>query len=226
MLPNNVIQFEITDNDLQLAVEKALRVDFIDNLRDRATFVKLDSKIRGYLGEIGMNRFLTTNGITVLETDRYEAQSNEDKDVLVQNDFRQCVLEIKTSLIPDVWGTLEEVLKRADIKIIKRENDYHYIKADFHLQIYFNQCRKKRDEFLKTIAGSPVNYNVSEIIEVMNLRELKQVFVAWVSKTDLIAYLDRQVVKTWNFMYRDFWKCPLTLSKEPNLLIDAIKNYQ
>ena len=203
-----------------------MSVDFIDNLRDRATFVKLDSKIRGYLGEIGVNRFLTANGITILETDSYDSQSSEDKDILVQNDFRQCVLEIKTSLIPDVWGTLEEVLKRADIKIIKRESDYHFIKADFHLQIYFNQYRKKRDEFLKNIPGSPLNYNLNEIIEVMELKELKQMFVAWVSKTDLIAYLDKQVIKTWHFMYRDFWKCPLTLSKDPRLLIDTIKNYQ
>lgn len=221
----NIIQFDITETDLVRAVEKALKVDFIDNLRDRASFVKLDSKIRGYLGEIGTTRFLTSNGISVIETDKLESQSNEDKDILVHNGFRDIVLEVKTSLIPDTWGTLQETLKKADIKIIKRESNYRDIKADFHLQIYFDQCRKKRDEFLKSIPGSPLDYSVDEIIEIMRLRELTQVFVAWVSKTDLIAFLDTQRIKTWHFMYRDFWRCPLSLSKEPTLLINTIKSY-
>ena len=226
MLEDKIIGFDITDEDLEWAVEKALKVDFIDNLRERATFVKLDSKIRGYLGEICTSRFLTTNGIKILGTDQYQSEDNEDKDILVQNNFREIILEIKTSLIPDVWKTLDEVLKRADIKIIRRETDYHEIRADFHLQIYFNQYRKRRDDFLRSISGSPHDYSLSEIIDVMKLRTLRQVFVAWMSKPDLIAFLDEQAVKTWHYKLREFWRCPISISKEPALLIDAIKTYR
>lgn len=226
MIPDNKILFEISEQDLIAAVTKAMQIDFVDNLRQRATFVKLDSKIRGCLGEIGMNRFLTENGIDIIGTDTYEKENGEDKDILVRNRYGQFVIEVKTSLIPDKWRTLNEVMKNADIKIIKRENDYHDIKADFHAQIYFNQWRKQRDTYLKSLFGSPADYSVCQIIDIMKLKELRQVFVAWRSKKDLIAYLDTQKVKTWHYSYRYFWRCPLAESKEPRLLADAVKEYK
>jgi len=223
---DDLLQLNITDDMLIEAVTHSLQMSFIDNLRNRSPFVQFDSKIRGYLGEIAIGNLLMAHGITIKSVDKNEEELGEDIDMTVANEFSDNIrLEIKTSLIPDLWKTLDTVYENADIKIIKREADYRDIKADLHIQIYFNMWRKARDIEMNSIDGSPQNYTIQQLIDIMKLKRLKEVFAAWIDKQTLIYNLDKKKYKTWRYGYRTFWDCPLSEAKKPNQIFDFIKSY-
>lgn len=218
----------IDHEDLQQAVVLSLERNFLDNLRQRSPFVQLDSKIRGYLGEFAIRRLIGQNqSISILDTDYISVDSYEDKDIVVENEYSSnIVLEIKTSLFPDTWRTLDALLENADIKIIKREHSYFDIRADFHIQIYFHFYRKERERYLLTLRGNPKDYSVDELIRLMRLTDLKESFAAWIDKPTLIENLESSPHKTWYFGYRDFWKCPLKSSNSPSDFMGCLELYK
>lgn len=221
-----MIGFEITYNDLLQAVHHSRKSFFIDNLRNRAPFVQFDSKVRGCLGELCFVRWLKENNIDIVSVDTQVVTNDEDIDILVNNEFvDNIVIEVKTSLVPDVWKTMEEVIEKADIKIIKRENSPLLIKADFYVQIYFNFFRKERDTYLNTLKGSPDDYTDDDLIEIMKLKKLKECFVAWIDFNSLIDNLNKTRNKYWFFGKRFFWKCPLKTSFSPNTFISSLLKY-
>lgn len=222
----DAIQLEITDEMIDEALTHALQMSFLDNLRNRAPFVQFDSKLRGYLGEIAMKKLILESGVSIVSVDSSDG-SGEDIDMCIENDYINNIrIEIKTSCIPDIWKNLDMVIQKADIKIIKRESSYKDIKADIHIQIYFNQWRKKRDEMLSAIKGVPSDYLKKELIEIMELKQLKQVFIAWIDKGTLIKNLSNKKIKTWQFGYRSFWSCPLTETNKPKEMMGFLKNYK
>ena len=216
-------KFSFTREDLIAAIKHARQEKFIDNLRDRNVFVAFDSKIRGYLGEISMSKYFNDNNIVVSSVDRMEDGDSMDLDfaVLGKNN-KELRIECKTSLIPDAWVNLEEVIKNGDIKIIKREQYYQDIPIDIHVQIYFNQFRRSRDSFLSSIVGKPEDYSDDELIEKMKLDSLREVFIAWMDRASLNDFLSHQKYKIWKFGYRQFWRCPLQISKPPKDLPDFL----
>lgn len=224
-MEDELIQLSMTDEDLKSAVQKALKVNVCDNLRERMPFVQFDSQIRGYLGEICMKKYLIANKINVVETDTYDSTEKEDKDIVIKNQYREVELEIKTSLIPNGHKTLSMAMKKCDIKIIKREDDYHNIKSDVYVQIYFNLQTQTRDDFLKTIEGRPKDYTEDQLIEILELRKLKPKFAGWVTKEQIVSYLDTAKQKTWGQEKKMLWKCPLTLCNPPYLLIGTLKTF-
>ena len=107
---------------------------FIDNLRMRNTFVQFDSKVRGYLGEITVKKLLQDSDIEIANCDEYVDGSNEDIDIKLRtSNADDLIVEIKTSLIPDKWKTIQNTIKYADIKIIKREDEFYDIKAEIYI---------------------------------------------------------------------------------------------
>lgn len=227
MINNNFVQIKMSKKIIFTAMKKALQNSFIDNLRVRNKYVQFDSKVRGYLGEIAITEFLSSKGITINDRDIYYKDENEDIDISISNNYHNdIILEVKTSLIPDIWQTLHKTIQNADIKIIKREKDYRDIKADFYTQIYFNFHTRKRDSYLSTIKGNIEDYSLEELYVLMNYDKLQEVFVAWIDKKTLCEYLDSQIVKTWSFSFRTFWKCPLNIAKSPHLLIEELKKYK
>ena len=214
-------------DDLIEAIEHAKSIVLIDNLRNRHPFVQFDSKIRGYLGEICFVKWLKENGVDVEEVNNSSEENCEDVDVFVSNCFKQnIIIEIKTSLIPDIWATMDNVIQNADIKIIKRESSPLENRADFYVQIYFNFLRKERDEFLKSLSGNPLDYSTQELIKIMNLDKLKEFFVAWMDFNNLNANLSEIKYKWWSYGMRKFWKCPLYSSFLPETFIENLKIYK
>ena len=201
---NDFLKVNICYEDLEQALVLSLEKSFMDNLRRRNPFVQLDSKVRGYLGEFAIRKIIERSGnLSILKTDFVSSDSFEDKDIVIKNNYSDdIILEIKTSLLPDVWRSLDALLQYADIKIIKREYSYRDIRADFHIQIYFHFFRKERDTYLSSIPGTPDDYSIDELIQIMKLNELTESFVAWIDKPTLISNLDRSKYKTWHFGYR------------------------
>ena len=193
------------------AINYARDTDLIDNLRNRSKFVSFDSKLRGRLGELGMLNFFTRNSVKVHESNII-SENNIDID-LVYEDYLCEVrsIEVKTSLIPDFLPNLETCLERMDLKFIKRERDFTQIPVDIVVQMYYNQKTKNRDGFLNSISGTPSDYSNPQLINILNLEQLKLYFVSWVDKEALFLYLQNTNKKTYNIGKRVFWKAPMQL---------------
>ena len=227
MNKNDIISVDISKQDLEQAIIHAKNTSFIDNLRKRNKFVSFDSKIRGFLGEIAITNLLTQSGFVINDINKINDGENEDIDIFISNQFSNDIqIEVKTSLFPDKWRTLDELIENADIKIIKRENSFYDIKADICVQIYYNFYRQERDAFLKTLPGNPDDYSADELIEMMKLDELHEIIVAWKDKETLQKELSQMTVKTWSYAMRTFWKCPLKKAIPPSTLVDFLKNYK
>lgn len=220
---SDFIKLNILDGDVDEAINYARDHIFLDNLRNRPPFVQFDTKMRGKIGEIGIGRLLDLSGISIIKSDVMDDGTNVDIDLLVGYGTFHNKIEIKTSLVPDKWKTIDEVMENADIKIIKREEDYHFIPMDVCVQIYFNSYRNKRDDHLKRLKGDISKMTNDEIKSKLNVSNLKQIFVAWIDKASLINFLDSQKEKIWNFGMREFWRCPLKISRKPSEFVWFLK---
>ena len=66
MLFNQILKISITEEEVKNAIVLSQSSLFRDNLRSRHPNVSFDSKIRGYVGEIGLKKWFTQNNITIL----------------------------------------------------------------------------------------------------------------------------------------------------------------
>lgn len=227
-----VIELNIEHKEIIVALKNALEHSFLDNLRNRSSLVQLDSKIRGYIGEISIKNWFSKKGIHFEKTNYFDEYVGMDSDFIYYNNGSEIIVELKTSLIPDVWKNLDITLDNADIKIIKRTEKIEDLHGDFHIQIYFNKLRKERDSFLNSLRMNGINeYSAEELFETMKLDEYKTFFVTWIDKKTLISYINNLIKKnispTWTFGYRFFWKCPIKeIGKNPIDIINALKEYK
>ena len=215
MTINDIKTFDISANDIRDAVAKALEDTFIDNLRDRHPLVQLDSKVRGNLGESLILRILHEMNIDVINTGTSE-EDDTDIDIIINSKNDENIkIEVKTSLVPDSWKTLDAVLRNGDIKIIEREARCEDIRSDIHVQIYYNLLTNQRDNYLSSLNDDISSLSVDELIDLLRLDQLRQAFVAWIDKKTLIASINRLPLhqRTWRFSYREFWKCRISESK-------------
>ncbi|MDR2828502.1 MAG: hypothetical protein LBV51_03685 [Acholeplasmatales bacterium] len=213
--------------ELVSVINKVKNVTYIDNLRNRKQFVSLDSKIRGLLGESMAKRFLIDSGMKIIQTNIFDNGNSADTDIIIMNNNgRRFSIEVKTSLVPDKWNYLEEIIQNADIKIIKKEGSFIETKIDIYIQIYFNKKTTARDTFLTNIIGDANNFSAEELINIMKLDTLKGVIVGWIDKQSIINFLENETVKTWHYAKRDFWKSPLRYSLSPESFGKTINNYE
>ena len=220
----DIIKIDLTDNEILEAVKHARKESFLDNLRERNEFVALDSKIRGYMGEIFLRKLFHNVGIEMVKTNALQSWGGDSDFEIKTHNSGNLIVECKTSLIPDSMSTLKNVISKCDIKILKRESDFTEIPIDIHIQIYFNALRKQRDSKLSQIIGQVKDYSDKQIIEKLGLRELEGFFVAWIDKEELNKYMNLidEADRVWHFSLRDFWKCPLTWANAPKDFIEYL----
>ncbi len=225
---SDIIKIDLTSDEIFEAVKQARSQTFIDNLRERNEFVALDSKIRGYMGEIYLKKLFLLNNIKVSRTRHKDEGLGVDIDIVVETiGGKSLIVECKTSLVPDFYKTIQACISKCDIKIIKREKEFTSIPIDIHIQIYFDQLTNERDTKLSQISGHIDDYSDEQIIELLNLKELDGFFVAWIDKDSLNNYLssfNEDKERIWGFGYRTFWKCPLSLSRAPKELFQYLKD--
>ena len=225
---SDIVKISLSYDELIEAIRHAKKEHFIDNLRNRSEFVAFDSKVRGYIGEIFLRDLFNKSNIIILRTDYEEDGVETDIDIEVKNaNNRTFKIECKTSLVPDVYGSINACINKCDIKIIRREKHFTQIPIDIHVQIYFDELRKVRDERLSKIPNHVSNYSDGQLLTLLNLASLDGYFVAWTDKSSLNSYLDGldMYERIWKFGFRQFWKCPLLLSKAPVELVKYINNY-
>ena len=123
---------------------------------------------------------------------------------------------MKTSLIPDLDKTLQNVLNKRDRKI-------EDLKSDIHIQIYYDQLTNKKDEWLRE---QDIDINSSDFEYLYNTflgkaYSNKTYLIGWIDKTKLIERISalKGYEKSWRFGKRRFWVCKLSDYNSPISLI-------
>jgi hypothetical protein len=223
MLFNQILKISITEEEVKNAILLSQSSLFRDNLRVRHPNVSFDSKIRGYVGEIGLKKWFTQNNITILTQNYIDDGLSIDIDF----EYKGKDIELKTSLIPDIDENLLTVFNKRDIKIIKREPEIENLKGDIHIQIYFEHQTKKKDSWLRNqnidLESTDIDYLYNAILGKSYLE--KTFLFSWIDKETLIKRINSMPIhkRTWSFSMRHFWVCPLKDSFSPEDLITYLK---
>ncbi len=216
----DIICIPLTDVEIKTVMEKARQQLFIsknDNLRSRHANIQYDCIMRGYIGEYAIAKWLGEHNIVFDETNYINEDENIDIDFL----YNGKNIELKTSLIPDVDVTIEKAIANRDIKLIKRGNHIEELRGDIHLQIFFNQRRKAKDEWL---AGKQIDIETASIDDLFNTLLAKcyrdtTYFIGWVDKAFITKKINAMAEndRTWTFKNakRDFWNCKIAESNKP-----------
>jgi len=221
----DVINIKLSKDEVISCLKKARERIFLDNLRPRCTNVQFDCKVRGYVGELAIKKWFENNSIEIEATDYLE----EDEFIDIDFKVKGLNIEVKTSLIPDKDETLENVIERRDIKLIRRnKQSIELLRGNIHVQIYFRQKRKKRDSWLEQQSIDVENATLEALYEGLRADVYTNTtfIVAWIDKKTLIDLINSKPIEeqTWHFRYRDFWSCNLKEeAKKPIELISLLK---
>ena len=123
MTKKDIIKLSITETTILNATEKARQqIVFHDNLRKREPIIQLDSKIRGYIGEVGLKAWFASHNIHFTKANTMKTDVNMDIDFVYQKNDNTLHLEVKTSLVADKDKNWDDIFRNRDIKLIRRRN--------------------------------------------------------------------------------------------------------
>lgn len=223
----DVIQLELSKEEIISCIDKTKQHEFIDNLRNRHKNVQFDCKLRGYIGELAIAKWFAKNSITLSTTNYLEDGDNIDIDFLVKGKN----IELKTSLIPDIDGNLATAIAKRDIKLIKRGYEtIEQLRGDIHMQIYFSHKTKERDNWLKSQEINLYNNDYEYLYNKFQADQYLDTtfFVAWIDKPSLVRQINSLPTnqRYWSFSnsQRVFWNCKLRISRKPIELISYINS--
>ncbi len=223
---NQIVKLEVTKDDVMQAIKKVQSQLLRDNLRERHPNVSFDSKLRGTIGEIAIEKWFSANDIIIESKNSLDIASNIDIDF----QYKKLDIELKTSLLPDADDNLEAVFNKRDIKLIKRGNRIEDLKSDIHLQIFYEHRTKKKDEWLAAQKINLTSNDPNYLYESMLGRAYldKTFLFCWIDKPRLVKRVNALPAesKTWSFAKRDFWVCPLKACFPPQELITYLKEYE
>lgn len=232
---NQAVNIPLNKQEILKCLQKAIQKNFIDNLRHRHPNVALDSRLRGYVGELAFRKWMLTHGISFSNSNLRDESSGMDIDFVYTTSSKQLELELKTSLLPDADATIPCTMKRRDIKLIKRGNQkIEGLKSDIHVQIIFKQLRIRKDEWLKKRKVISMSSSTSEIdITLENIYQELAAFryetdtylVGWIDKTTLVKQIQNKPItqQTWKYGMRVFWTCNIAKeAKKPMKLVDYL----
>ena len=219
----------LTDDEIKSVMEKARMQLFIskrDNLRDRHANIQYDCILRGYIGEFAITKWMNEQGVFFDKTNYRAEGENIDVDFL----YRGKNIELKTSLLPDIDFTIEKAIEKRDIKLIKREEGINNLKGDIHLQIFFNQRRMAKDEWLAERIVNIEEAAIDELFDKMLARCYRNTayFVGWLDKPTILKNINEMPKgeQEWSFKnsQRQFWNCKVAQSNKPVDLPAFLKN--
>ena len=226
---NDVVNIKLSKEEILSCIAKTQQHTFLNNLRERHPNIQFDCKLRGYVGELALKKWFSENNIEIEATDYLEDGENIDIDFVITGQN----IELKTSLIPDVDGNIENVIDNRDIKIIRRCNDsIEDLKGDVHMQVYYQQRRKAKDNWLTAQKVDLDSLDLDYLYRAFRADAYLNTtyFVAWIDKPTLIEQIKRLPYdkRCWTFpgSLREFWVCPLKYSKAPTELVDYLESLQ
>ena len=222
-----IIHIPLNQLEIIQCLEKALQHKFIDNLRHRHPNIQLDNKLRGYIGEFAFKKWMQEEGIKLNFSNIRKDSNGMDIDFLYRKAKKKIHIELKTSLIPDIDQSIEQVIERRDIKLIRRQQQpIEELSSDVHVQIIFKQLRLRKDDWLKK-QNIDLKKGVERIYEEMAAYRYKTdtFVVGWIDKPSLIELLNSKPkhLRLWKYGMREFWTCNLlNEAKHPKDLKDYL----
>jgi hypothetical protein len=165
----DIICLPLADVEIKWVMQRAREQFAIaqrDNLRNRHINIQYDCILRGYIGEFAIRKWLEENDIILTATNFRNDDDNIDIDFL----YNGKNIELKTSLVPDADVTIEKSISVRDIKLIKREGKIEDLRGDIHLQIYYDQKRKAKDDWLQTQEINIEEENIDVLFEKLLCR--------------------------------------------------------
>lgn len=221
---DQIINIEITVDEVKEAIIQAQQNAFIDNLRNRHPNVSFDSKLRGYIGEIGLSKWFASNNIILGDRN----VQPDDFGLDIDFEYKGLSMELKTSLIPDIDGTLETAFNKRDIKLIKRSPTIEELEGDIHIQVFYKHKTKEKDQWLSKQTIDLTSKDIDYLYEALLGRAyLKHTFLfCWIDKDTLVKRINALPTyrRTWSYAMREFWVCPLRTSYPPQELIKYLEN--
>jgi len=225
---DDIIRIDLTEEEVKNIIKTVIdKIDIskMDNLRYRHKNIQFDCLLRGYVGEYCIIKWLKKFNINFETTNYIQDNDNIDIDFY----YKEKNIELKTSLIPDADITIENAIKKRDVKLIRRGNSrIEDLRGDIHLQIYYSQKRKAKDEWLKFQQINLESNDINYLYDALNARAYKSTtfFVAWIDKTTLIEKVNSlpENERYWSFQgsQRFFWNCKIQDSKKPIDLINYL----
>ena len=207
---HDLIALPLTRDDVLTAIKEARQHRFHDNLRRRSPIVQFDSKVRGYLGELGMRKWLSSQGVGCTATNTPTDYHQMDTDLTLAVGDRQWSAEVKTSLIPSRFSHLEGYIDTADLKLIKRTPTPSGLRSDLHLQVLYDLVTDRRDDWLNRIRPDlPDRLTDAQLYEQLRLSQYERTayFAAWIDRERVCRYVPQLDEPTWGFGKRQFWVC-------------------
>ena len=228
--PNEKVKIPLSADEVQSIILKVIEnedISKLDNLRQRHPNIQFDCLLRGYIGEYAIEKWVNSFGIFFENSNIIEEEDNIDIDFL----YKGKNLELKTSLVPDADVSVDTAILKRDIKLIKRGNTpIENLKGDIHLQIYYDQKRKAKDDWLKNqkidLNSRDIRYLYDQIGAKAYLN--RTYFVGWIDKKSIIQKINQlpNNQQYWSFKgsKREFWSCKIVDSFRPIELIDYLRN--
>ena len=224
---NQIRKVSLSENEIKTAIVRSKEYNFIDNLRYRHKNISFDCKIRGFIGEIALIKWLNKNNININEEMINYKNDSDSMDVDIY--YNGLNIELKTSLVPDIDRTINNVFKKRDIKLIRRTKKIEDLSGDIHIQIYFDHLRRKKDNWLSSqvvdLSSNDIDYLYDKLL-CKSYKEKTYLF-CWIDKETLVKRInsyDNFNQRIWSFpsSKRTFWKCPLNESFSIDKLLNVL----
>jgi len=225
----HILHLPLNETEILFSIQKAVEntnISELDNLRFRHPNIQFDCMLRGYLGEFAIQKWFNENGIEVEKTNLIMEDDQVDIDFV----YKGKNIELKTSLVPDADQTIQNAVLNRDIKLIRREGKIENLRGDIHLQVFFNQRRKAKDDWLKALKVDFGNKDPNYLFDVFSAKRYKGdlFFVGWIDKYTLVRRINllEHTKRTWTFQKskREFWSCRILESHQPSELIHFLKS--
>lgn len=225
----HILHLPLTESEILGSIQKAIEntnISELDNLRFRHPNIQFDCMLRGYLGEFAIQKWLKENGIEVEKNNLILEDDQVDIDFFIKGKN----IELKISLVPDADQSIQLAVQNRDLKLIKREEEVENLRGDVHLQVFFNQKRKAKDDWLKTLKIDFSSKDPKMIYHTISAWRYKEdmFFVGWIDRTTLIDRINSLLLeeRTWTFSKskREFWTCKIQDCHKPSELIGYLKS--
>lgn len=226
---DDIIKIDLSEDEVKAILQSVIeKIDIarMDNLRSRHKNIQFDCLLRGYVGEYCIIKWLKTYDINFETTNYIQDDENIDIDFY----YKEKNLELKTSLVPDADVTIDNAIGGRDIKLIRRGNSkIEDLRGDIHLQIYYSQKRKAKDDWLKSQEIDLESQDINYLYDAFNARAYKTTtfFVAWIDKETLVKRINElpERERYWSFpgSQRFFWNCKIQDSKKPLELVNHLR---